>query len=192
MFSGGHDGTIRYWRLNADSEAYCLRRPPDGFVQTGIATALTTLEKTSVSKQVNQSVANSVVGNTVDSTGSLCSNDNILDDQSIESDTSSVINYKTAKNLYKTIESVCSLQCSENYLLSGDDGGELILWNIFTTNADVNNSHYHSTHVQDTPYIVVLPLCRFHNNGHNPMKAVMSLKQVSNIKSCFIYAIMFV
>jgi hypothetical protein len=189
MFTGGLDGSIRYWRLNVDNEAYCLTRPANHQMHSAVEYALTAAPtKHCPPKPVH--TAEEARLRTPGGFPLIADDESLCSSATFASDTTSILNYKAEKNLGHVVESLCAMQCSENFLLSGDDSGEMLLWCIHSTanesNAGLSSHHYNYVHGhQDTPYVIVLPLLRFHNNNHNPFKACMSLQQ-STARECFV------
>lgn len=126
MFTGGLDGTVRYWRLTVDTEAYCLTRPPDHQNKTAVEYALNPPTKHSPPKAVHTSEEARL--RTPGGFPLLADEQSVASSATFASDTTSIQNYKIEKNLGQVVESLCAMQCSENFLLVGDDSGELLLY----------------------------------------------------------------
>jgi len=85
------------------------------------------------------------------------------------------LNVEISSSLTAHSESVCCLECTDNYLLSGDESGEIILWLIkFPEGLGENLS---STAASSTPK--VSPLCKWFCSKDEPSRAIVSLHVVS-------------
>ena len=126
LFTGGLDGTIRFWRLNVDNEAYCLSRPPDHETKTAVGYALNGPTKHSPPKVVHTSEEARL--RPPGGFPLMPDEVSVSSSATFASDTISIQNYKLEKNLGQVVESFCAMQCSEDFLLTGDDSGEMLLW----------------------------------------------------------------
>jgi len=126
LFTGGLDGTIRFWRLNVDNEAYCLSRPPDHETKTAVGYALNGPTKHSPPKVVHTSEEARL--RPPGGFPLMPDEVSVSSSTTFASDTISIQNYKLEKNLGQVVESFCAMQCSEDFLLTGDDSGEMLLW----------------------------------------------------------------
>lgn len=118
MFSGGQDGTIRYWRLAHDSEANTLLRPHESDPPHSAIYHHRERRHRQMKAKYGENYATGLeeMSSTVSCPSGLLTN------------TESVQNYRQERNSFVTVEPINSLVCTDDFLLSGDGSGEIVLW----------------------------------------------------------------
>ena len=86
------------------------------------------------------------------------------------------LNVEITNSLNAHSESVCCLECTDNYLLSGDESGEIILW-LIKLPEGLGGENMVATAASLTPK--VSPLCKWFCSKDEPSRAIVSLHVVS-------------
>ena len=91
------------------------------------------------------------------------------------------LNVEIAGSLRSHNESVCCLECTDNFLLSGDEGGEIVLWRI------LDSSVVSSSASASLPLLSAV--CRFYcAAASGPTRSIVAMQEINAGKVCVVQA----
>ena len=86
------------------------------------------------------------------------------------------LHVESAGSLRAHNEPVCCLECSDNFLVSGDEGGEILLWSI------LESSVISASAVSSMPLLSVV--CRWYCAASGPSRSIIAMHEIDAGKVC--------
>lgn len=82
------------------------------------------------------------------------------------------------------MEAVCSLECTDNFLLSGDEGGTVYLWRVVIHQTGTQSFSQYDAIGSHLPTLI--PMCCFFSAFESPARSILALKEQSETSTVFV------